>query len=343
MTIDASFYCGNKTFSVEKKTTPNPEAGQVQVDVAYCGLCGTDIHIFHGNMDGRTGDHRIIGHEMSGTISKVGDGVDGIQVGQNVVVRPLDHCGECPTCQRGYEHICQNLKFIGIDTDGALQEKWNVPAHTIHIVPDGLSLQHAALAEPLAVACHDVKRARVSSGNDVLVIGGGPIGMLIGMVARQAGGKVVISEINETRLQIAQELGFETVNPKNVNVAESLMKATGTKGMDVVFEVSGTQPGVDLMSAAAAPRARICLVAIHSSKPNVDLFQFFWKELELLGARVYEPEDYDQALKLLANGDIEADTIITDLRDLDEVGDVLADLTSNPKMLKTLIRVGAEA
>lgn len=340
MTIDASFYSGNKSFSVERKVPPDPASGEVQIDVAFCGLCGTDIHIFHGHMDARTGNKRIIGHEMSGTVSKVGEGVEGVEAGQKVVVRPLDHCGECPTCRRGYQHICQNLNFIGIDTDGALQEKWNVPAHTIHAVPDNLSLKHAALTEPLAVACHDVSRARIVTGEDVLIIGGGPIGMLIAMVARHAGGRVVISEVNETRLEIAKQLGFHTVNPKEIDVATTLLDLTKTKGMDAIFEVSGVQEGIDLMTAAAATRARICMVAIHSGKPNVDLFQFFWKELELLGARVYEPTDYDRALALLSNGDIAADTIITDLRNLDEVGDVLGSLTSDPTMLKTLIRVG---
>ena len=341
MTIDASYYCGNKAFSVERKTTPPPAQGEVQIDVAYCGLCGTDIHIFHGHMDARTGDHRIIGHEMSGVISRLGPGVEGFEPGQSVVVRPLIHCGDCPTCRRGYEHICQNLKFIGIDTDGALQEKWNVPAHTVHIIPEGLSLKHAALAEPLAVACHDVRRARVAKGEDVLIIGGGPIGILIGLVARHLGANVVISEINETRIEIAEAMGFTTVNPKKVDVGAALQAMTDTKGMDVVFEVSGVQAGIDLMTEAAATRARICMVAIHASKPQVDLFQFFWKELEMLGARVYEADDYEMALGLLADGKIPADTIITDLRGLDEVGDALGSLTSDPTMLKTLIQVGA--
>lgn len=317
-----------------------PSAGEVQIDVAYCGLCGTDIHIFHGHMDKRTGDHRIIGHEMSGVIARLGPEVEEFEVGQNVVVRPLIHCGNCPTCRRGYEHICQNLKFIGIDTDGALQEKWNVPAHTVHIIPDGVSLKHAALAEPLAVACHDVRRARVTKGEDVLIIGGGPIGILIGMVARNSGAHVVISEINEARIEIAKKLGFKTVNPKEIDISSDLRGITETKGMDVIFEVSGVQAGIDLMTEVAATRARICMVAIHATKPEVDLFQFFWKELEMLGARVYEAADYEMALNLLSDGKIPAEMIITDLRDLEEVEDALGSLTSDPTMLKTLIRVG---
>ena len=158
MSTKAAIYRGDKTFSVDEKEVPRPATGEVQVDVAYCGICGTDLHIYLGHMDQRVGFERTIGHEMSGVISALGDGVTGLEVGQNIVVRPLDHCGDCPACNAGHEHVCHNLKFIGIDTEGAFQEKWNVPAHTIHVLPRDLDLSHAALIEPLAVACHDVKR-----------------------------------------------------------------------------------------------------------------------------------------------------------------------------------------
>lgn len=342
MTTKAAVYRGDKSFSVEEKELPAPGPGEVQVDVAYCGICGTDLHIYLGHMDQRVGFERTIGHEMSGVISALGEGVDGLEVGQKIVVRPLDHCGSCPACDVGHEHVCHNLKFIGIDTEGAFQEKWNVPAHTIHVLPDDLDLSHAALIEPLAVACHDVKRGRVVKGEDVLVIGGGPIGMLVALVARHAGGKVTISEINENRLAYAQKLGFATLNPKDGDVAKAVHEATGGKGADVVFEVSGSQPGVDLMTEAAATRGRIVMVAIHATKPTVDLFKFFWRELEMLGARVYVKEDYEQAMKLLAEGVVDCDSFITDIQPLDDIQGAFEALTSNPNAMKSMIRMAAE-
>jgi 2-desacetyl-2-hydroxyethyl bacteriochlorophyllide A dehydrogenase len=293
-------------------------------------------------MDQRIGDHRVIGHEMSGTIAAVGDMVPNIGVGDRVVVRPLDHCGDCPACRRGHAHICQNLKFLGLDTDGAFQQKWTVPAHTIHHLPANVTLEHAALIEPVAVACHDVRRGRVQPGEDVLVIGGGPIGMLNAMVARHAGGNVTISEINPHRLAIAENLGFTVRNPNEEDVAAAIMKDTGDKGADVIFEVSGTQPGADLMTAAAATRARIVMVAIHASRPEVDMFRFFWREIDLFGARVYEPEDYDAAIDLVATGTIDAPKLITDIRSLNEIGDAFAALTGNPEAMKTLIKCRSE-
>ncbi|MEV8467511.1 alcohol dehydrogenase catalytic domain-containing protein [Fluviibacterium sp. DFM31] len=339
MTITAAFYRGDKKFDVTQIDSEAPSAGQVQIEVAYCGICGTDLHAYLGHMDARIGFERILGHEMSGVVKSVGEGVEGWAEGDRIVVRPLDHCGDCPACNRGHQHICHNLKFIGLDSQGAMQQLWNVPAHTLHRLPDGVSLRDAALIEPLAVASHDVRMAEVQPGEDVLVIGGGPIGMLVAMVARAAGGKVTISEINENRLALASRLGFDTINPRQVDAAAEILNKTGDKGADVIFEVSGVQPGVDLMTAAAATRARIVMVAIHATKPQVDLFRFFWREIRMLGARVYEPQDYDQAIASIAAGEIDADALITDIRPLDEIAEAFAALTSNPNAMKSLLQI----
>ena len=338
-TISAAFYRGDRQFTVETKQATPPAAGEVAVRIAYCGICGTDMHVFHGNMDARVGFERVIGHEMSGSIAAVGEGVTGISVGQKVVVRPLDHCGDCPACHASHEHICHNLKFLGLDTDGAMQEIWNVPAHTIHMLPDDIRMDHAALIEPVAVACHDVRLSRLQEGEDALVIGGGPIGVLVAMVARDAGGKVVISEVNPHRLAIAQKLGFETINPAETDLAAEINSRTGGKGADVVFEVSGTQPGVDAMTDCAATRGRIVMVAIHAKKPEVDMFRFFWRELELVGVRVYEKEDYEKAIAIIAGGGVDAETVITDVSPLSDIQGAFESLDSSPTALKSLIKV----
>jgi len=342
-TINAAFYRGNKTFAVEQTEAQEPGAGEVAVRVAYCGICGTDMHVFHGNMDARVGLNRTVGHEMSGTVASVGAGVDGFAPGQKVVVRPLDHCGDCPACNAGHQHVCHSLKFLGLDTNGAMQEIWTVPAHTLHKLPDDLRMDHAALIEPVAVACHDVRLSDLQAGEDVVVIGGGPIGILVAMVARDAGGKVVISEVNPNRLAIAQKLGFDTVNPIEADLVAAIQERTGGKGADVVFEVSGTQPGVDAMTAVAATRARIVMVAIHAAKPAIDMFQFFWRELKLIGARVYEPEDYEKAIGVIVSGGVDADTIITDVSPLAEIQQAFEALDSSPTAMKSLIKVGQDA
>lgn len=340
MQTEAAYYTGNRTFSVESLTARRPGPGEVQIDTAYCGICGTDLHIYLGDLDQRVGPRRIIGHEMSGVISATGDGVSGWSAGDRVVMRPLVPCGDCPACQRGYRHVCQNLKVVGVDLDGAFQSSCVVPAYTLHRLPDGLSLQHAALIEPVAVACHDIKRGRLTAGEDALVIGGGPIGMLVALVAKAGGASVTICEINPHRIAIAEKLGIACLNPKQVDVADAVVSATGGKGADVVFEVSGTQPGADLMTQAAAVRGRIVMVAIYAGKAEVDLHRFFAAEIEMIGARVYEPDDYEKAIELVASGVIDAETLITDIQPLANIADAFADLTGSPTGMKTLIRCG---
>ncbi|WP_273690435.1 zinc-dependent alcohol dehydrogenase [Ketogulonicigenium vulgare] len=337
--MKAVFYTGDKSFELREIARPDPAAGEVEIAVAYNGICGTDLHAYHGAMDARIGHNRVLGHEMSGRVARLGAGVTGLAVGQPVVIRPLKPCGDCPACNAGLSHICHKLKFLGLDTDGALQDYWSVPAYAVHPLPETVPLDHAALAEPVAVAAHDVRRSRLQAGEFALVIGGGPIGLLIAMVARHAGARVLISEVNPLRIGIAQEMGFDVVNPREANVIDTVNAATGQKGADVVFEVSGTVAGVELMTDVAASRGRICMVAIHTTRPQVDLFRFFWRELELIGARVYEAEDFDTAIDLIATGVIDAGRMITDVQDLSQVGAAFAALDGNAQAMKSLIRI----
>lgn len=196
-------------------------------------------------MDRRVRLPQIMGHEMSGVIVELGPEVDGWSSGDRVVVRPLDPCGNCPACRRGHSHICQNLKFLGM----------------------------------LAVACHDVRLAEVKPGEKAVVIGGGPIGTLVALVARR-------------------------------------------DGADLVFEVSGSQAGASVMTQLPRTRVRIVVVAIFAEPPQVDLFRFFWREVEPKGARVYEPEDFERAIALAADGSLPLEPLITARRPIGELPQV---------------------
>ena len=255
-------YLGEATVGIVTTELAPPPVGHVQVRVAFVGLCGTDLHIAHGHMDRRVRTPLVFGHEMSGTVESVGTDVEGWTAGDLVTVMPLLWDGTCPACQGGNSHICQNLTFIGIDSPGALQALWNVPAQTLVRLPAGTDLRIAALVEPVAVAVHDVRRGQVERGSRVVVLGGGPIGTLIACVARDLGAELVVIEPDGARRELVRELGFTAPDPAERDVATWVEQWTDGAGADVVFEVSGAPAAVALMTGLARVRGRIVVVRL---------------------------------------------------------------------------------
>lgn len=335
-------YIAPRTVVMADAEPSSPGAGEVQIGVAFAGVCGTDLHIFHGHMDARVRTPLVFGHEMSGVITAVGSDAPEWSVGDRVTVMPLSWDGVCPACRAGNEHICQNLNFIGIDSPGALQEKWNVPASTLVRLPASLPLDVAALVEPVAVAVHDVRRSELVEGDRVVVIGGGPIGVLIACVARHAGADVVVIEVDERRRKQISDLGFVTVDPRATDQTAWVEEWTDGAGADVVFEVSGAAAAVAGATGLAKVRGTIVIVAIHPQPRELDLQRVFWRELRIVGARVYRREDFERAVQLLEEGAIPSGSIITRIVDLGEVQEAFTDLESG-RAMKVLVQVGDAA
>jgi (R,R)-butanediol dehydrogenase/meso-butanediol dehydrogenase/diacetyl reductase len=336
----AAFFEGNQTFRTGPCVPVPPGPGQVQIRVQFCGICGTDLHLFHGAMAHRLTLPHVMGHEMAGIVAAVGAGIDQYQPGDRVTVRPLDPCGQCPACQAGHSHICHNLKFIGIDTPGALQGLWTVPAHTLHRLPESLSLRQGAMVEPIAVACHDVRMGEVRAGENAVVIGGGPIGVLIALVAQARGAQVTMAEVNPFRVQLARQLGIDAVNPKETDLVALVNERTSGAGADVVFEVSGSPAGSEMMTRLPRTRGRIVVVAIYAEPAKVDLFRFFWRELKLTGARVYEAEDFEMAIQLAASGSLPLEKLITNVVPLDQLEAGMRQMEGGGEVMKILVSCG---
>ena len=334
-------YIGDGTVEVGEADVIAPAPGEVQIAVSYTGLCGTDLHILHGNMDARVATPLVFGHEMSGTIAAVGAEVTGWAVGDAVTVMPLDWDGTCPACLAGNQHICQNLNFIGIDSPGSLQPYWNVPAEVLVALPAGLRLDHAALVEPTAVAVHDVRRADLQPGQKAVVIGGGPIGVLIASVAREFGGDVVVIELDPARRAQIEALGFTTIDPRETNQVDWVTEWSNGAGADVVFEVSGAAAAVLGATDLAKVRGTIVVVAIHPTPREINLQRVFWRELSILGARVYQRTDFEKAVELLDRGVIPADLLITRIVALSETQAAFADLEAG-RAMKILVDVAGQ-
>lgn len=333
-------YVGDGGIVVSDAEPRPPAPGEVRLAVAYVGICGTDLHVVHGAMDARVQRPLVFGHEASAVVAELGDGVEGLTVGQPVTVMPLVWDGTCPACLAGHRHVCQNLTFIGIDAPGALQESWTVPAGTVVPLPASLSLRDAALTEPVAVAVHDVRRSGLRAGDRVVVMGAGPIGVLISVVARDAGAEVTVVELDDRRRATAADLGFATLDPRG-DVEGAVTAWTGGAGADVVFEVSGAAAAVAVAPRLAKVRGTLVVVAIHPTPREVDLQRVFWRELTLVGARVYERRDVEEAVDLLTRGLVPVDRLVSGVRPLAETAEAVEDLAAG-RGLKVLIQVGGQ-
>ncbi|MEV5957757.1 alcohol dehydrogenase catalytic domain-containing protein [Streptomyces sp. NPDC051987] len=330
-------YTSARTLDTAPSAASEPGPGEVELAPAYVGICGTDLHIFHGDMDARVHTPAVLGHEMSGRVVRVGPDVEGWQPGDAVTVMPLRWDGTCHACRAGHQHICQHLDFIGIDSPGAMQQRWTVPAATLVRLPGTLPLDQAALVEPTAVAVHDVGRAAVKEGEKVVVVGGGPVGILIALVARAAGAEVRVVELNAHRRLLAEELGLATWDPAAADITELVHQWTGEAGADVAFEVSGAAGGVETAVDVLGVRGRLCLVAIHPRPREVNLHRFFWRELTLVGARLYDRSDFERAVALVADGTIPAQRLLTKIVPLTEAPAAFEALESGGDVMKILV------
>jgi 2-desacetyl-2-hydroxyethyl bacteriochlorophyllide A dehydrogenase len=305
----ALVYIGPEQLELEEMATPVPEPGEALVRIRYAGICGTDLHLWHGEMSA-VRPPVVVGHELVGEV--VEDTTGRLAAGQRVAVEPLLVCGVCRACREGASHVCRNLRVQGVHANGGAAEMLCTPTTRLHPIPDGLSWEAAACTEPASVAVHMVRRAGVELGDTVLVLGGGPIGFLVASVARAAGaGRVLVSEVSQPRLALCRKAGIETIDAGQADPVAVIRDLTDGEGADVVVEAVGHPATVAQMVAACRVRGRILVGGIGGAPSPVDLASVVFKELTLVGSRVYESRDMATALSLLGTGALNVDGLVT--------------------------------
>lgn len=299
---------------------PEPGPGECIIRPKLTGICGSDVHVYLGHHP--TAKAPVVqGHEFVGTVDQIGPGPDpGFAVGDRVVVEPLISCGRCEACRVGHWHVCRKLNLLGIHTNGAFAEAVRVSCQKVIKVPQGLNDRIAALAEPFAVGVHVCRRAEIRVGDNVLVIGAGPIGLILGMVAKTAGADVTFCEVQPERIEQARGLGFPVIDGAK-DPSAAVAAATSGEGYDVVLEASGSQPGALLSADACRIRGRIVQVGFFGKRPEADLMKVIFKELTVIGSRVYSLEDFRRTMPVLARiveqGVFDIDRMICDTCALD--------------------------
>lgn len=328
-----------------------PVPGHAVVQVAYCGICGTDLHEFaHGPVLIRTTPHPLtgeapplaLGHELSGTVLALGSPVPGISVGDRVVADPCWRCGQCHWCRRGEYHLCALGGSVGLASAGAFAEQVTVPAEGLSRLPDSVPDDVAALAEPLAVGLHAIRRAAVQPGDHVLLLGAGPIGVAALLAARLAGAAgLYVSEPAPGRRERAARLGAtEVFDPGTDDVRREVFLRTGRVGPDVVVEATGVGALAAEAIRAARRGGRVVLAGVGGDELTVPTAQLVFYERTVLGSLGYN-HDIPRVIDLLAAGRLSADELISGCHPLTEGVDVFAELAAGRSdQLKVLLRPG---
>ncbi len=293
-------------------TRPQPGPEQVLIHVQRIGVCGSDIHVYHGKHP-YTGYPVVQGHEVSGTVAEVGAQVHDFAPGDRVVFMPQVTCGKCYPCLTGNYHICDNLKVNGFQTDGAGQEYFPVDAKMTLKVPEHVSLDQAAMVEPVSVAVHALSRYGDISGANVVVLGAGTIGSLVGQCARAMGAaKVLITDLSDYKVEKARQCGFEkVVNAQTEDLGQAISDYMGVRKADVILECVGVQPTITAAVNVARKGSTIIVVGVFGQKPVVDLGLVQDHELSLIGTLMYQRKDYEKAIELVAGGKLCLDQMIT--------------------------------
>ncbi|AEY67230.1 alcohol dehydrogenase catalytic domain-containing protein [Clostridium sp. BNL1100] len=292
---------------------PLPEVGdnQIKVKMKIIGVCGSDVHVNHGKHP-YTSYPVVQGHEVSAIVEEVGSSVTNVKAGDRVTIQPQVVCGECYPCTHGMYNDCEVLKVMGFQTTGMASEYFVVDAEKAIKLPEGMSYDHGAMIEPLAVAVHAVRRYGNIQGKSVLVLGGGPIGNLVAQTAKAMGAaKVMMSELSEYRLETAEKCGIATVNPKEKDLKEAIINFFGVDGADVIFECIGINATMKQAIEYARKGSDIVVVGVFGDLATINMGFVQDHELRLIGTAMYRVEDYIEAIRLVGEGLIEFDLLIT--------------------------------
>ena len=292
-------------YTIRYKMIPVPKVGngQVLIRVKRIGICGSDIHVYHGK-------HPYVrypvpqGHEVSGEVAVVGEGVSNLYPGAQVTIEPQDYCGRCYPCTHGKYNLCEDLKVMGFQTTGAGSEFFLTEASKVVVLPEGISLDEGAMIEPLAVTVHACKRSGDIAGKSAVILGAGPIGILLCQTLKAFGAtRVMMTDISDYRLQISKQCGADHVcNTQTVDFGTAVTEYFGPNKADIIYDCAGNDVTMGQAIQNARKGSVIMLIAVYAGMANVDLAKLNDSELDLKTSMMYRHEDYLDAIRIVDEG-----------------------------------------
>jgi len=299
---------------IEFTEVPVPEVAdnQVLIKVRRIGVCGSDIHVYHGKHKYMTFPV-VQGHEGAGTVAKIGAGVTGFKAGDRVTVMPVLYCGKCRPCRSGKVNVCENVKIMGVHATGMASDYFLADASKVVLLQPDMGFEQGAMVEPVAVAVHAIHRAGGVADANVLVMGAGPIGNLVAQTAKTMGAKsVMITDLNPLRLQIAAECGIDY----QVNIGAEDLKAAverdfGADGPHVIFDCAAVKATLNAAAEIARKGTNIVIVGNFTEPVTIEMGLMQRREISFISVMLYLPEDFVTAIEFLSAGKIQTEPLIT--------------------------------
>jgi L-iditol 2-dehydrogenase len=329
-----------KQIEIEEVESRGPVAGEARVAIDACGICGSDLHMYDGSHPVLR-PPLVMGHEFVGRVRDVGAGVTAFKPGDRVIGMAGRGCGECEACREGHYNWCEQLKVIGGHIPGALAEELVLPAEQFLAVPEWIPDDQAALIEVGAVGMHTIQRYGNVEGKSCLVLGAGPVGLVLVSCLRALGaGPVVVSDVSAARRELAHARGADIVIDPRVDGAEDQVKAAFPRGLDVAFDCAGREE--TLLTALRLTRrgASVILTAIFPTTCTIPMAQVQRAERQLIGVQMYQREDFETTIRLLEEKKLDLSGIVTHELPLEQTADAFRLLESPDAAAgKVLIRV----
>lgn len=325
----AVFHGSHQPLSLEEIPTPVPQAGELLIKVAGCGVCHTDLHFIDHDVPTFKAPPLVLGHEASGTVAAAGDGVSQWQIGDRVIVPAVYGCGHCRMCRSGRENVCDNMVFFGSSVNGAYAEYLIAPASVVITLPAEIPLvEGAIIADATTTPFHAVvNRGRVQPGDQVVIFGCGGIGLNCVQIAAAVGAQVIAVDIADHKLEWAKKLGAKaTVNPKAVErLDKELRKLTGG-GADVAFECIGHPATQEQAFNSVRTGGRFVVVGSSDKPMSLNTGKVMFREIELIGSLGCRVVDYPRVIELARQGKIKVTELVTAKFPLDQINDALETL-----------------
>ena len=312
------------------------QVNDVKVKIKRVGICGSDMHIYHGTNPLATYP-RIVGHEVVGEVVEVGAHAQRLAIGDHVIIEPISYCGECYACKNGRPNVCKEVSVFGVHEDGGMREFVVLPEKQVHKVNSDIEWDEAVMAEPYTIGAQATWRGNVQEGQTVFIQGAGPIGITVLKMAKLKGATVIISDLTNERLAFAKENGADyIINPSEVGTVEKINEITKGEGANVVIDAVGMPETFELSVEVASPAGNVVTLGFNKTPSAIALMPITKKELTITGSRL-QTDQFEKVIDLINTKKLTHDGLVTHRFNINDAKEAFEFIEKNPDKVRKAV------